>query len=200
MALQAGDLQLLLDEHQYLAHALQHRQGLQHLLQLRGGRGGQAGGEIRQRRGFVGVEAAEEELQFLAVQGIEGHQFLQGIEDGDGVGTHFIVGAGHILGVFHLHQVGRLARQPAHDTEAAQALGNELDLAGVAHGLVNPHGRADDLEIIDGGLFGIIVIHQHQARHMLGRIADRLHGLHPGAVVHEDRDVLGREKGSFHDR
>jgi hypothetical protein len=109
VGLELGDFQFLFDQHDDFFHPLQNRRDGEDFLQfLLAGRG-QAGGEIGQRRGIVGVEAVEEEFQFLGIQRVERDQLLERVDDRQRIGAQFIdVGLVVLVQILDLDMIGRL--------------------------------------------------------------------------------------------
>ena len=195
LGLQAGHLALGVEQRERALHAPEQRDRLQHLLELRGRRAGERCRKVGQCVRLVRAEAVEEGAQLLLVQGVEGQQLLDGVDDRERVGLHLGRVFRRGLRVRDLDEIGRFPAQPALDTEAAQAFGDELDPAVVADRLVDPHGRADGGEVLGRGRFAGCV-GEHDTADAVRRGADALDRVVPVLGVDHDRQVLGREEGS----
>ncbi len=199
--LQARDVELLLQQHQHLLHALFQREGFQHVLQGLFRRGGEAGGKVGQLRRLVGAEAVEEELEFLGIQRIKRQQVLDRVDDGDGVRADFLgIRPARLVRVFDPDLVGRGFRQPFDNAETPRALGDELHLAVGSHRMMDAHHRADALEVAALHIVGVVGLDHHQPHHVMRRFADGLHGRQPRRFVHQQGQGLRREKGLFSQR
>ncbi|MNZ49806.1 hypothetical protein D3C78_675830 [compost metagenome] len=201
-ALQARHLHFLAQQRQDPFHALEHRHRIQHLLQLAGGGGGQGGGEVGQRRRVVGAEAIEVVLQLLAVQGVERQQFLDRVDQRHAVGLDLVTRVQGTLRIVHLHQVGRpMALEPAADAHPLQALGNELQLAAIAAGMVHAHqgavlGQGAGVEV--ARVFRRL-LHEEQRQAVVVGLGHQLQGFRPGFFIDDHRQHLGREEGAVVD-
>ncbi len=139
--LQPGDFHFLAQQRQHLLHALQDRHGIQHFLQLHARRGGQRGGEVRQRRRVVGAEAIKVVLQLLAIQRVKRQELLDRVDQCHAVGLHLVARVVIAFRVIDFHQIRRFAPQPAADAHPRQALGDELQLAALLRGVMHAdHG------------------------------------------------------------
>jgi hypothetical protein len=201
LRLQAGDVELLLQQHQHLFHALLQGKRLKHLLQVMLGCGGQAGGEIGELRRLVRSVAVEEELQFLRIQRVERQQFLDGVDDGDGVGADYLgIRLARLVRVFHPNPVGRRVGNPLDDAEAAYALGDELHLALGLDRVMDAHRGADTAKVRALYVVGVVGLDHHQAHHVVRRVADGRHRGQPRRLVHQQRQGLRGEKWFFGQR
>ena len=201
LGLQLCDLDFLAQQGQHLLHALHHRQRLQHLLQLSALGRGDGGGEISQRTRFMRAEAVEVLLELLTVQRVDRQQLLYAVDHRHRVGARLIaLGIDRLARIGDLDQIGRLARQPARDAEAAQSLGDELYLVIAVFRLVDAHGRADLGEVLDPQLIDLDIADEGQTDSMMRRIADQLHGLGPTLLVDHQRLDLGREERAIVNR
>ena len=196
--LRLGDLQLLVDEHVHAFQAGQQVDRFQHFLLLLLAGGGQAGGEIGKVRRVVGVEVVEEQFEFFAVQGVQWHQFLDGIDHRDRVGLDlrhlFIARFGEIL---HPRGERVVQAKPLGDAKALQALEQHLHAAVHPGDTMNAAGRAHAEKIFHAGLFGAVASDQHQPDNVVGVFLGRPDGFLPGARLHQQGDGLAREERSF---
>ena len=98
--------------------------------------------------------------------------------------------------VFNFYQIGRLVAEPLGNTNPAQALGNELDLAVFAHGMVDANGAAGSRQVIRVeftiGRHGAVDVEQGQR--LVLSIGDPFYGLVPGGFINHHRHDLGREE------
>jgi len=107
--LQARDLLLFAHQHEHFFHPAQQRYRVEDILQVPAASAGHGGTEIGQRGTVVGAETGKVLLDVLTIEGIGSQQFLDGADDGEGIGLQFIGLFLGFIGVFHLHQVGWLA-------------------------------------------------------------------------------------------
>jgi hypothetical protein len=127
LAAQLGDLALLAQQLQHFLHPRLQRQRVEYLLQLLAAGRGQGRGEICELAGLVRIEVGDVLLELLAVQRIQRQQFLHGLEHGHRIGLDAVAVAIALAAwILDLHAIRRLVTEPAQDTEAAQALGEEL--------------------------------------------------------------------------
>ncbi len=149
----------------------------------------------------MGAEAVEIVLEFLTVERVDRQQFLDAVDDCHGIGAGLVlVGLDRLSRIADLYQIGRLLRQPALDTEAAQALGDELQLPLLAVHLVHLDGGADLGEMIVAELVDRGVADEGNAQGVVGRVADPAHGLFPAFAVDHQRLDLGRKERAVVDR
>ncbi len=203
LLLQARDFHLLAQQRQDLLHPLEDRHGVQHFLQFAAGRGGQGRGEVGERRRVVGTEAVQVVLQFLAVQRVERQQLLDRIDQGHAVGLHFVTGIDRGLRIVHLHHERRtMALDPAPDTYPRQALGDELQLAALARGMVHPDQRAVLGQAVDVEVARIFrrIVHEEQGQRMVVGLGHQFEGFRPGFFVDDHRQHLRREERAIVDR
>ncbi|MNH75340.1 hypothetical protein D3C87_967730 [compost metagenome] len=105
--------------------------------------------------------------------------------------------------VFNLHQIRRaVVFQPGLDAHAAQALGDELQFAVLAAGVVDFDQRA----VLRQGA-GVEVarvflgrVHEEQGQGMVFGFADQFEGFSPGLFVDDDWQDLRREERAIVDR
>ncbi len=164
---------------------------------------GQRGGEVGQRRRVVGAEAVEVVLQLFAVQGVERQQFLDRIDQRHAVGLDLVGRLGGLVRVFDFHQIRRaMVFEPGFDTHPGQALGDELQFAVFATGVVD----FDQGAVFRQG-FGIEVarvflgsVHEEQGQGVMIGLADQFEGFGPRLFVDDHRQYLRREEGPVVDR
>ena len=148
LVLQPRDFDLFLQQRQHDPHAVEHIQRFQHVLQFAALGAGERGGKVRERGGILRAEAHQVVLQFLVVEGVQRHQFLDGAHHRERIGAGFIVFFQEGARVLHLHHEGRLAVDPAFDLDATQALRDELHAASVSRGVQQPHRAADGGDVL----------------------------------------------------
>ena len=196
--LRLGDLQLLVDEHVHAFQARQQVDSFQHFLLLLLARGGEAGGEIGKVRRVVGVEVVEEQFEFFAVQGVQRHQFLDGIDHRDRIGLdlrHLFVA---LFGeIFHPRGKRVVQAEPLGNAKALQTLEQYLHAAVHPGDTMDAAGRPHAKEILDAGLFGAVASDQHQADNVVGIFLGRPDSVLPRARLHQQRDRLARKERSF---
>jgi hypothetical protein len=201
--LQARDFHFFAQHRQHFFHALEHWHAVQHFLQLVTGGRGQRGGEVGQGRRVVGAEAVEVVLQLFAVQRVERQQFLDRIDQGHAVGLDLIGRLAGLVRVFDFHQIRwAVVLEPGLDAHAGQALGNELQLAvfaaGVMHldqGAVQRQGRGIEMPRVFGRR-----VHEEQRQGVVVGFAHQLQGLGPGLFIDDHRQHLRREERPVVDR
>ena len=201
--LQTRDFYLFAQHRQHFFHAFEHGHAVQHFLQFITCRRGEGGGKVGERRRVVGAEAVEVVLQLFAVQRVEGQQFLDGIDQRHAVGLDLIGRLAGLVRVFDFHQVRwAVVLEPGLDAHAGQALGDELQLAVLAAGVVHLHQGAVQRQ--GGGVevawvFGRRV-HEKQRKGVVVGFAHQLQGFGPGLFIDDHRQHLGREKRPVVDR
>ena len=195
LVLQLGDLDLLAQQRQHLLHPIHDRQGLEHVLQLLALGGGDGCSEIGQRTRFVRAEAVEIALQLLAVEGVDGQQFLDAVDQRHRVGARFLrLGIDRLARIGDLHQVGRCLRQPAVNAKAPHPLSDELDLLFLGLVAMNLHRRADLREAAGVQFLHAHIAHERHAHHVMGGVGDALHRLLPALALDDQRLHLGGEE------
>ncbi len=196
LLLGARELELVVQQDEDLLHARQERDGLQDLLELRLGRGGQAGGEVRQVGRVLGTETVEEHAQLFHIEGIEREQLLDGVDDGHGVGLDLLIRrAGRLRDVGHPSGEGRLTRYPGLQPEALQALDQNLEVAVLLVHPVDAAGGADLPEVRGGSLLRGLCVYQNDPQDLVLSLADSLQGCGPVVGVHEQGNCLAWEEG-----
>ncbi|MCY1367472.1 hypothetical protein D9M69_544080 [compost metagenome] len=104
--------------------------------------------------------------------------------------------------VVDLHQIRRLAAQPAADAHPLQALGDELQLAALLRGVVDAHQGAvfrQGLGVEAGGV-GERAVEVEQRQALVLGVGDPLEGLRPGLLVDDHRQHLRGEERAVVDR
>ena len=98
--------------------------------------------------------------------------------------------------VFHFYQVGRPAPKPLGNAKTLQALGNELDFAAFALGVMDAHSAAYGFQFLAAGnaLFRIAVFHKAYTQYLVVGFAYTLEGFLPGVLVNHNRLHLGGEE------
>ena len=98
-----------------------------------------------------------------------------------------------------LHQIGRtLPAQPAADAYPRQALGDELQLAVLAGGVVDADQGAVLRQLVGIEAVGIagLLLHVEQRQAMVVGLGHQLQGFGPGLFVDDDGQYLRREEGA----
>ncbi len=201
--LQARDFDFLAQHRQDFFHALEHRHAVEHFLQLQTGGRGQGGGEVGQWRRVVGAEAVEVVLQLLAVQRVERQQFLDRVDQGHAVGLDLVGGLRALVRVFHFHQVRwAMVLEPGADAHPGQALGDELQLAvfaaGVVHldqGAVQRQGRGVEMTVVFQRR-----VHEEQRQRVVRGLRHQVEGFCPGFFVDDHRQHLRGEERAIVNR
>ncbi len=203
LLLQTRDFDFLAQHRQDFFHALEHRHAVEHFLQLAAGRRGQRSGEVSQGRGVVGAEAVEVILQLFAVQRVERQQFLDRVDQRHAVSLDLVGRLARLVRILDFHQVGwTMVLEPGLEAYASQALGNELQLAIFAAGVVHLDERAVQRQ---GGSVEVARVflgrvHVEQGQGVMVGLAHQIQGFGPGFFVDDDRQHLGREERAVVDR
>ncbi|MNS38928.1 hypothetical protein D3C72_711930 [compost metagenome] len=201
--MQARDFDFLAQHRQDFFHALEHRHAVEHFLQLTTGGRSEGGGEVGQRRRVVGAEAVEVVLQLFAVQRVERQQFLDRIDQRHAVGLDLVGRLGGLVRVFDFHQVRRaMVLEPGLEADAGQALGDELQFAVFAAGVVHLDQRAVQRQGRGVEVARIFLgrVHVEQGQGVVIGFGDQVEGLGPRLFIDDDRQHLGREERSIVDR
>ncbi|MNZ58594.1 hypothetical protein D3C78_766080 [compost metagenome] len=201
--LQARDFDFLAQHRQDFFHALEHRHAVEHFLQLTAGGRGERGGEIGQRRRIVGAEAVEVVLQLFAVQRVERQQLLDRIDQGHAVGLDLVGRLARLMRVFDLDQVRRaMVLEPGTDAHPGQALGDELQFAvlaaGVVHldqGAVQRQGRGVEMTVVFWRR-----VHEEQGQGVMWGLGYQIQGFGPGFFIDDHRQYLRGEERAVVDR
>lgn len=201
--LQACDFDFLAQHRQDFFHALEHGYAVQHFLQLVAGGRGERGSEVGQRRRVVGAEAVEVVLQLFAVQRVERQQFLDRIDQRHAVGLDLVGRLAGLVRVFDFHQVRwAVVLEPGANPHAGQALGDELQFAVLAAGVVHLHQGAVQRQaggVEMPGIFGRRV-HEKQGKRVVIGFAHQLQGFRPRFFIDDHRQHLRREERPIVDR
>jgi hypothetical protein len=128
--------------------------------------------------GIVGVEAVEEEFQFLGIQRVERDQLLEGVDHRQRIGPQFLdPGVVVLVQVLDMDVIRRFAGQPFVDAKPFQSLGDELQTAIVAGQLMHAGDRADRVEILRAmGFFRAVGLDQDQPDDSLLKVGGGLDG------------------------
>ena len=153
--------------------------------------------KVGQQARLIRIELANVLLELLAIEGVQGQQFLDRRDNRHGVGLDLIALTVTLTpGVLDLSDQRPLLIEPTHDAETAKPLCEKLTAMLCHRGPMQSHNTAGGRELLRGRFPGVGYVDKGKTQQPRALLSDGIQRRLPVIRVERDRLHLSGEKGS----